>query len=266
MKQNRIIGIVFTVINCILIAVCVVFYFRTDRTAPRFDVQAADVVYTAGMEESKILTGITANDNVDGDVTDRIVIEKIIEDNDEQNVVIFFAVSDHAGNVAKFSKVFPLKVEVVETVSVFGTAGFVVDAEPEPMPEPTPTPEDLTLPTPEPTPTPTPTPKPTPTPEAAPTPAPAQEASEPPAPKVNASAPILTLKVTEVKTPVGTQPAWVDVIQTLKDDNDNYETLFHNISVSKYDINKAGTYPVTLTTEDSDGNKSLPAQITIIVQ
>ncbi len=265
MKQNRIIGIVFTAINCILIVICAVFYFRTDKAAPKFEVQAAEVVYISGMDQSELLTGITAFDKADGDVTNRIVIEKIIENSREQTVVVFFAVSDEAGNVAKFSKEFPAKlgekkteVQEVQEASAFGTAGFVMALEPTPEPMPEPTAEPFPEPTPEPTPTPTPTP--------APSPTPVREEAPPPTPKPDEGAPVLTLKVTEVKTTVGIRPAWVEVIQILKDDKDNYETLFNNITVSKYDINKAGTYGVTLTTEDSDGNKSQAVPLTIIVQ
>ena len=64
----------------------------------------------------------------------------------------------------------------------------------------------------------------------------------------------------------GNPPAWVNLIGTLKDDKDNYETLFHNLSVSKYDVSKAGTYQVTVQTEDSDGNKSQAVPITIVVK
>lgn len=272
MKQNRVIGIIFTVFNIILIVVCAVFYFKTDRTAPKFDVHAADITYISGMDQSRLLEGISAYDAVDGDVTSRIVIEKIIVNNEEQKIVVFYAVSDQAGNVAKFSKVFPAMLSA-EEIDSLGTAGYVEDLEvtnlsqvTTPIDNETPTPSPSTSFSPAPTPEPTATPSPTPTPEPTPDASPQEVQAPPAAPAVDESAPVLSLKMGEVKTAVGVAPAWVDIIQTLRDDEDSYETLFNNLSVSKYDVNKAGTYHVTLVTEDSDGNKSQTVPCTIIVQ
>ncbi|MDO4304915.1 MAG: hypothetical protein Q4D94_13490, partial [Bacillota bacterium] len=98
------------------------------------------------------------------------------------------------------------------------------------------------------------------------TPQPTQEPTPKPRPTVDPSAPVLTLKVSEVKVNAGQGPAWVDIIGTLTDDKDNYETLFKNLSVSKYDMNKPGTYQVTVSTEDSDGNQSGSVPLTIVVK
>lgn len=74
------------------------------------------------------------------------------------------------------------------------------------------------------------------------------------------------MRVSEVTTQAGVAPAWVNVIGTLSDDKDGYETLFNNLEVSKYNINQAGTYQVNVSTKDSDGNKSRTVPLTIIVR
>lgn len=271
MKQSRFIGIVLTIVNVILLVVCAVLYFKTDRTAPGFDFQATDIVYRSGMNETQLLTVIAAYDSNDGDVTDRIVIEKKIENEEEDSLVVFYAVSDKAGNVAKCSRVFPARYMHGPTQSeddeakLLMEAGIEADleadreAEESESPEPVETPEATATPSPTPTETPTPTPTPEPTPEA---PAPTQKPRE----TINPAAPVLTLKMSQVQTNIGSAPAWVNVIGTLKDDKDNYETLFRNLSISKYDKDKAGTYQVTVSTEDSDGNKSQTLPLTIIVK
>ena len=86
------------------------------------------------------------------------------------------------------------------------------------------------------------------------------------APKTNDAAPVLSLKQNSVKVAAGSTPAWVNLIGTLRDDKDSYETLSRNLKVSKYDVNKPGTYEVTVQTEDSDGNRSAAVPITIQVQ
>lgn len=279
MKQSKAAGIVLTVMNAILIVICAALYFRTDKTAPEIEFTAADIVYRENMDNAKLYEGITAYDSEDGDVTDRIVIEKTIEVREENRIVIFYAVSDKAGNVTKASRIFNAvytdesSLENAEDADQFLEAGinaelkqdYVIKDSQEGgdtlsdeqedsafMEEPaeeasekstaeaetTPTPEAAKESTPEPTPTPT----------------------------ADPSVPVLTLKVSEVTVNAGQGPAWVDVIAALSDDKDSYETLFKNLSVSKYDKNKAGSYQVTVSTEDSDGNKSQPVPLTIIVK
>lgn len=311
MKHSKIIAIVFTAVNIILIAVCGIFFFRADRTKPEFKFQVSDFIYREGTGTKELLENITASDREDGDVTDRIVVEKIVRSSQENSVVVFYAVSDKAGNVAKISRAFPAEpdqkdIEAAETDRSTDAVGGeedpqaspedggaipgadtedasgeetgenadgteehnagetgrengreVMDAGPEDekadetqteggdvRPEPAQGSEaDAGQNRPEPAQNP-----------------PADEGED------KGKAPVLTLKNPEVTIPVGTAPAWVDVIGSLSDDRDSYETLFYNLSVSKFDVNKAGTYKVALTTKDSDGNKSDAVTLTIHVK
>lgn len=289
MKQSKVIGIILVVLNIALVVVCIILSARQDKTKPVFDFQAAEVVYRTGMDEEKLKEGITARDNADGDITDRIVVEKIVTDPAENTAVVFFAVSDKAGNVAKCSKVFPASLdgeneELADQLTQAGydaafasesslpaeltdvTAGQENEAaDPENTEN-----EEQQEAEPSESPSPASTPRPTRTPENTPQPEPEQEEAEEqkPAevPKTNNAAPVLTLKQNSVKVAAGSAPAWVNLIGTLKDDKDSYETLFRNLKVSKYDVNKPGTYEVTVQTEDSDGNKSAAVPITIQVQ
>ncbi len=314
MKNGKTLGIMLAIANAVLAIVSVVLYIGTDRKEPTFEFTETNVIYEEGMEESRLLEGIMAYDNVDGDLTDKIVVEKRIENQEQNSVVIFYAVSDSAGNVAKCSREFtaiyrietektdnqelqdgPLVQSGVWSVlegggtggnsladeSVKGdgkeTDGQDLDAgeagedesageeenedgleEEEGIAETeqqeqgqerdagqqgqTPerdagqqgqTPERDT-----------------------------QAMRNRPDPE----APVLELRVSEVTTQVGVAPAWVNVIGTLSDDKDNYETLFGNLEISKYNINQAGTYQVKVSTRDSDGNKSGEASLTIIVR
>lgn len=276
MKQGRITGIIFAVVNVILIAVCAVLYLGTDRKAPEIGFYASEAVYTEGGDNTALLEGVSARDSVDGDVTDRVVIEKITEDKENKLAVVYYAVSDLSGNVAKASRVFDavyMEEEEGEKSSRFPEAG--IDAEMN-LPEEVQTivkddgaeedpveiedQEDSNMPLP------TETPVKTPEPAAAVPPIPEPEPVPKPDPTADPSAPILTLKVSEVKVSAGQGPAWVDIIGTLSDDRDNYETLFRNLSVSKYDKNRAGSYAVSVHTEDSDGNRSQSVPLTIIVE
>lgn len=277
MKQEKAAVIIITVLNIILIAVCVFFYMRLDRTAPKLEFQSSDVVYRVGMNPDELMTGISAYDDRDGDITDRIVIEKTIENKEDNTAVIFYAASDKSGNVAKASRVFPavytdgndenisdqfLEAGIDAELSESSLSENSVEGEEIGEMTETPAPDPSESPSASPTPEPTETPEPTPTPTPEPTPEPVREVK----PTANPSAPVLTLKQSEIKVNAGEGPAWVNVIGTLKDDKDNYETLFNNLHVSKYDGNKAGTYQVTVYVEDSDGNRSKEVPLTIVVK
>lgn len=275
MKQEKAAVIIITVLNIILIAVCVLFYTRLDRTAPKLEFQSSDVVYRAGMNPEELMTGITAYDDRDGNITDRIVIEKTIENKEDNTAVIFYAASDKSGNVAKASRVFPavyadgndenisdqfMEAGIDAELSESGLSENSVEGEENGEMTETPTPDPSESPSASPTPEPTETPTPTREPES--TPEPVREVK----PTADPSAPVLTLKQSEIKVNAGEGPAWVNVIGTLKDDKDNYETLFQNLHVSKYDGSKAGSYSVTVYVEDSDGNRSKDVPLTIVVK
>lgn len=319
MKQEKIIGITFAALGAVLVVLCGILYLKADRTAPVIAFESVDTVYREGMDEAEILAGARAYDSVEGDVTGRIVIEKIIEVPENGQAVVFYAVSDSSGNVAKASRVFEAVFDVEketggaaeglmeagitaelgslqkdgniagpdnggkeqDDAGQNGSTGEQDDAgqggstgggdnseqgnsdrreaagtpAPSPSPgwEPSPSPETRSEPRnletsrntssePEP--------------ELPPQEAPIQETS----------APELTLKVSEVRVKAGQGPAWVDIIGTLKDDKDDYATLFGNLSVGRYDRNKPGSYQVGVSTQDSDGNSSQTVPITIIVE
>lgn len=314
MKNGKTLGIMLAIANAVLAIVSVVLYIGTDRKEPTFEFTETNVIYEEGMEESRLLEGIMAYDNVDGDLTDKIVVEKRIENQEQNSVVIFYAVSDSAGNVAKCSREFTAiyRIETEETdnqelqdgplvqsgvwsvlegggtggnsladESVKGdgkeTDGQDLDAgeagedesageeenedgleeeegiaETEQQEQGQERDAEQQEQTPE---------------------RDAGQQGQTPERDTQAmrnrpdpEAPVLELRVSEVTTQVGVAPAWVNVIGTLSDDKDNYETLFGNLEISKYNINQAGTYQVKVSTRDSDGNKSGEAPLTIIVR
>lgn len=305
MKQDKVINIILIAINMVLAVVCVVLYLGTDRAEPKFIIQPAEITYSPDMEETLLYEGIAAHDDRDGEITDKIVIEKKVENRAEGNAIVYYAVSDSAGNVAKFSKLFwaeyPVEVpaavndagsgeqvmrqlEMDQSVSG-GVAGDGNDGDGSAGVEPEnddgtgeDTEEDGS--------------------EAAEqdeddseedaasgedagsdeeadedrtdtagrssedtrtTPEPAQPAR-------NTGAPELVFSSTEVTINSGANVPWTEIISTLRDDKDDYATLYYNLQVSQYNRNRPGTYPVTVYTEDSDGNRSQTVPVTITVR
>lgn len=294
MKRNRWIVVSIIVINICIIGTCIFLLMGEDRTAPEFRFQTSDYTYLKSDGESLLLQNIIAYDDRDGDITDRIVIEKLTENQDSNTVVVYYAVSDLAGNVAKVSRIFPMEPsdevpeyviakqeETAETESgISGTkeadkteetgsdqedksedAAGGESEEPEDEngggeqedenggeeqededggEEEDEEQEDERA---------------------------EEEPPKPAKPVVDKSGyPVLTLKKKEVTIEAGTSPPWTELIETMRDDKDDYTALYYNLHISKFTAGKAGDYPVTLQAEDSDGNLSDPVTITVHVR
>lgn len=322
MKNERTVGIMLAIANAVLAIVSVVLYIGTDRTEPRFEFMEANIIYEEGMEDSRLLEGISAYDNEDGDLTGKIVVEKRIENQEQNLAVVFYAVSDKAGNVAKCSREFTAiyqtetgeanSIEAQDSPLVQSGVWSVLEGKGAEEKDPADTLEedgsqgledrqqeedegedsgeaegeengDAIEEGEE-------------TEEGEPDgegenghgqrsqeqetgqeqrsqeqgAGQEQQSQGHDAPTgrnaADSGAPVLELRVSEVTTQAGVAPAWVNVIGTLSDDKDGYETLFNNLEVSKYNINQAGTYQVNVSTKDSDGNKSRTVPLTIIVR
>ena len=79
MQKNTWVIFLLITIDILLICICGFFYIKKDRVEPRMAFTADNTVYTPDMDTSLLTAGMTATDNKDGDMTDRIVIEKILE-------------------------------------------------------------------------------------------------------------------------------------------------------------------------------------------
>ncbi len=294
MKDSGKWAIVFTVLNLILIVVCVVLLLNRDRKAPVLSFSENDLIYYSGIDNEKLLQGVSAMDAKDGDVSDRIVVEKIVQNKNESRAVVYYAVTDLDGNAAKASRVFEAVDEATgNAMKDIGMAGFdgdmekvlPADSENEEQREDTDDTvdaqeEDAEAETEA-------SPSASPTPDAAEQRRREQEEADRKAQEeeeeeerqreearrraeeeaaAKAGNPRIVLKNTSVNTTAGQLPAWVDAVGSFQDDKDGYETLFKNLKASKYDVNAKGDHAVTLTTTDSDGNVSDPVTVTVHVK
>ena len=89
-----------------LIAGCVLFaaagalvYLGKDRTAPEITIKKEEISYTEGEDTTVLLTGVTAKDNIDGDLTDQVFVDRIIQTGKDA-AVVYYGVMDQSYNVA----------------------------------------------------------------------------------------------------------------------------------------------------------------------
>ncbi len=112
--RSNLLGILFSILSGVLIFLIVVAYSRSDRIAPEFRFSATDTIYDSKTTDRDLLGGVNAYDAKDGDVTSRIVVEKVVLNREKETAVVYYAVADLSGNVTKQSRVFPADIQDIE--------------------------------------------------------------------------------------------------------------------------------------------------------
>lgn len=74
---------------------------RTDHTAPEITIATPEIELSVSSSEAELLQGVTAWDDVDGDVTDSLVVESLYGITADSRVTVTYAAFDSAGNVTK---------------------------------------------------------------------------------------------------------------------------------------------------------------------
>lgn len=291
--KERSIGIILGTVNIVLLAVLFFFFSLRDRTAPEIYIEEISLIYRTGMEENILLEGVSAVDEEDGDISDSIVIEKIVTDPKNGTAVITYGVRDKAGNMAKASKKVEMEMEAVEDEAVVDENADSEAADEENSTNPVPA-EDADREDREPgeenensedetasedeedsevenrndedeeatennlnnenR-------------EALPAAGEAGNTVQNVSSRQNPGRPSIVFRTQEVKVKAGGTPAWVDAIEGLHDDKDDYVYLLGTLKVEgEYDRNTLGTYEVKVTTTDSDGNVSNSYPVKIVVE
>ena len=79
-------------------------YKNQDRTAPEIKVdQSKEIAYTEGEDYGKLLEGVTAQDDKDGDLTSEVFVEKVVPVS-KKKAVVYYGVTDKAKNVGTASR------------------------------------------------------------------------------------------------------------------------------------------------------------------
>lgn len=77
---------------------------RSDNKAPVIAMDGQPLELSSGEPRSALLQGVSASDNIDGDVTDTLVVESVRLMHSDGTVNVTYAAFDASGNVAKASR------------------------------------------------------------------------------------------------------------------------------------------------------------------
>lgn len=212
-------------------------YKNQDRTAPKIKVdQSEKIAYTEGEDYGKLLEGVTAQDDKDGDLTGEVFVEKIVRVS-KKKAVVYYGVTDKAKNVGTASR----EVTYQEAEDSDVAEETAQDTASEEVSE-----------------------------ETAQDAAAAEQQSTDQQSEVlqpNGTRPAMKL-AEEAKTIArGTSFNALNEVTDAVDDKDDRDTLFRGLHIDgNYNVNQAGTYTLQYYVQDSDGNISDPITFTLTVQ
>lgn len=231
MKQ-RLLVLVLAAGCVVLGAVSVMLSVREDNHPPVVSVEEMEITYVEGADYSSLLKGISAKDSHDGDLTDKIFVDRVIP-LDNGKAVVYYGVLDSDKNVGTAVR----KVEYVQNVptdtqdkknsETYDSQDDVkddadVDADPDG--------EEEEL-------------------------------------KPDGIRPAIALTADSAQIKVGDVFDATRFVKDVVDDKDDKNTLYRHIHADgNYDVNTAGTYELRIYVSDSEGNTSDVKTFSLTVQ
>ena len=230
-------------------------YKNQDRTAPEIKVdQSEKIAYTEGEDYGKLLEGVTAQDDKDGDLTSEVFVEKVVPVS-KKKAAVYYGVTDKAKNVGTASR--EVTYQAAEETAQDTASKDTTQKTDEKSEKKTKkkskkakakkTAEEKKAE------------------ETAQDAAAADQQSE--ALQPNGTRPAMKL-AEEAKTIArGTSFNALNEVTDAVDDKDDRDTLFRGLHIDgNYNVNQAGTYTLQYYVQDSDGNASDPITFTLTVQ
>ena len=220
--------------GCIVLAVAgALVYLGQDRKAPEITVEDTEISYTEGGDYEELLEGVIAEDNIDGDLTDQVFVDKIIQTGEDTGIV-YYGVMDKHHNVGTARRT------ITYHLSENGDEAMTEQTEEAEGEEEEAAGQE----------------------EAAQTEPKEEETLQP-----DGTRPALALTATETTIAVGTAFDPMSVVKDAVDDVDTKDSLYQRISANgTYDTSVPGTYTIQYFVTDSSGNTSDPQNFTLKVQ
>ncbi len=242
--------IVLLVIACVLGVLCILETMTGDKTPPEIAVPAETLTYTQGEDTDVLVTGASAHDNIDGDISDNIRIYDIAVMENGVQALVTYAVYDSSYNLGKATKIVNY-VAVSKEKTEEDNADEEKEADQSEEEDKHNSDADAQeygdadeVTTEE---------------------KPVEEGYDDP-PLVSNGAPVIRLTTHELKLPVGGYFYSMDYVETAVDDIDTLEYLYRNMYLEgDYDVNVPGEYELTYYCVDSGGNVSNMAKLKLIV-
>lgn len=215
-----------------------------DKTPPELTISDPDYTYSPEQSREEMLSGVSAADSKDGDVTDRIIIEKVSVNEAGTEAQITYVATDKSNNVTKAVRTAPCSSSGTTKKETIADEETSDTKEEDTETESTATPTDTLTPTEE-----------------------ADASQDEEEADVNPEAPVIKLTDSAVTVSLGERFSVLRYVKEITDDKDERSRLYNNIEVKgSVDTNKSGTYELQYFVTDSDGNRSADANLKVTVE
>lgn len=231
MKQEKLVAVLIA--GCLILGgAALVVRGSQDRQAPVIKVKKADLTYQEGQGYGELLKGVSAEDNRDGDLTDEVFVDRVVQIKDGK-AIVYYGVMDKAKNVGTAKRT----VNYVENGNVHPKTEDTAAENTEQSQE-----------------------------EAVSQNEPAKANENNDLTPVG-EAPVIALTTDQVTIAAGTEFDLMSVVKGVADNSDDTDSLSTRISVDgQYDVNVPGSYLLHYYVIDSDGNASEVKALTLNVQ
>ena len=237
MKQ-RLLVLILTAGSVVLAVASFFLSTGHDNKPPEIVVEEMEISYTEGEDYSGLMKGVSAEDNRDGDLSDKIFVYRIIPVENEKAVVCY-GVMDSNKNVGTAVRTVKFIPKVLE-----GTSENETDAETEDTKEESNEKDKKDQ-----------------IPEGENDPSDTEEL------KPDGVRPVIALTAESAQTKAGESFDALSYVKGVADDKDDQNTLYRHIHVDgQYDINTKGTYELRFYVSDSEGNTSDVKTFSLTVQ
>ena len=129
MKEKKIL-IILLVTAVALGGLTIYTRMTKDREAPKITIQKdVKIGYQEGMSEKELLKGVTAKDNKDGDLTDKVFVDRISVADQSDTATVYYVVIDSSNNVTRVTRKIPIGAVSEETDAETQTAEQTAESE-----------------------------------------------------------------------------------------------------------------------------------------
>ena len=227
-----------------LLAGNVVIYIGKDRNGPEITVPQEELTYVAGSDTSALLSGVTAVDDRDGDVTSTVTVESIIPNEDQTGASVIYVAKDSKNNVTKATRLISYAADAGQAAAQEAEAAAQQAAQEAAAADQTAASG-----------------------EDAQTVDDGAAQNEAAIAALPAESPRFYLTQYSVEVERGAELNRLGYVQDITDDKDSRDELYQGIQISgEVDTNTPGEYMLEYYVVDSDGNTSNTAQLKVTVK
>ena len=96
--KHRGLALVMAAVCAVLTVIAAFIYLRQDNTPPDIKIEERDITYTEGEGHEGLMDGVSAKDKVDGDLTGKVFVSKIVVTG-EDSAIVYYGVMDEHKNI-----------------------------------------------------------------------------------------------------------------------------------------------------------------------